>query len=142
MIASGKIKQNGILLDNTYLTSNHIYNLAFNYTAERQYPPKLYTNSGNQTATTFLGQSAVVETMTLNTSGINYGSGIYELYSSTSYSDFLYTKKFLFDYISLIKQDYRASNGRSSSIGYSSVDFPLNIREFTEEELKYLKFYE
>jgi hypothetical protein len=50
--------------------------------------------------------------------------------------------KFLFDYVALIKQDYRAGNGRSSSIGYSSVDFPLNIREFTEEELKYFKFYE
>ncbi|NBO23311.1 hypothetical protein EBU94_08245 [bacterium] len=50
--------------------------------------------------------------------------------------------KFLFDYVALIKQDYRAGNGRSSSIGYSSVDFPLNIREFTEEELKYLKFYD
>lgn len=50
--------------------------------------------------------------------------------------------KFLFDYIAMIKQDYRASNGRSSSIGYSSVDYPLNIREFTEEELKYFNFYE
>ena len=50
--------------------------------------------------------------------------------------------KFLFDYVALIKQDYRAGNGRSSSIGYSSVDFPLNIREFTEEELKYFKFYD
>ena len=50
--------------------------------------------------------------------------------------------KFLFDYISLLKQDYRASNGRSSSVGYTTVDYPLNIREFTEEELKYFKFYE
>lgn len=50
--------------------------------------------------------------------------------------------KFLFDYIASIKMDYRASDGRSSSIGYDTIDYPLNIREFTEEELKYLKFYE
>ena len=50
--------------------------------------------------------------------------------------------KFLFDYIASIKMDYRASDGRSSSIGYDTIDYPLNIREFTEEELKYFKFYE
>ena len=49
---------------------------------------------------------------------------------------------FLFDYISRIKMDYRASKGSSSSIGYDTIDYPLNIMEFTEEELKYLKFYE
>ena len=50
--------------------------------------------------------------------------------------------KFLFDYIGKIKMDYRASNGRSSSIGYDTIDYPLSIRDFTEEELKYLKFYD
>jgi hypothetical protein len=49
---------------------------------------------------------------------------------------------FLFDYISRIKMDYRASKGSSSSIGYETIDYPLNIMEFTEEELEYLKFYE
>ncbi len=40
IIASGKIKQNNVFLDNIYLTSNHIYNLAYIYKSERPYPPK------------------------------------------------------------------------------------------------------
>ncbi len=39
---SGKIKQNNQFLDSIYLTSYHIYNLIYNYSRKRQYPPKLY----------------------------------------------------------------------------------------------------
>lgn len=49
---------------------------------------------------------------------------------------------YLFEYISFLKKDLRACRGNSSSDSYVYIDFPLNIKEFTEEELKYLKFYE
>lgn len=48
----------------------------------------------------------------------------------------------LFEYISFLKKDQRACRGNRSMDSYVYIDFPLNIREFTEEELKYLKFYE
>ena len=50
--------------------------------------------------------------------------------------------KFLFDYIKYLKKDTRASIGNSSSNSYIYIDFPLSRWDFTEEELKYLKFYE
>lgn len=50
--------------------------------------------------------------------------------------------KFLFEYISYLKRDVRACRGNRSMDSYVYIDFPLSIREFTEEELKYLKFYE
>jgi len=49
---------------------------------------------------------------------------------------------YLFEYISFLKKDLRACRGYSSSDSYVYIDFPLSIREFTEEELKYLKFYD
>jgi len=50
--------------------------------------------------------------------------------------------KFLFDYIKYLKKDTRASIGNSSSNSYIYIDFPLSRWDFTEEELKYLKFYD
>ncbi len=44
--------------------------------------------------------------------------------------------KFLFKYI----EDFKW--GCKGLDSYLSIDFPLNTRDFTEEELKYLKFYE
>lgn len=49
--------------------------------------------------------------------------------------------KFLFDYISCLKRDIRAAKGNSNSDSYLWIPFPLNKREFTEEELEYLGFY-
>jgi hypothetical protein len=43
LVASSSISENGILLSNKYLTSNHLYNLISAYSSERQYPSKLYT---------------------------------------------------------------------------------------------------
>lgn len=48
----------------------------------------------------------------------------------------------LFEYISFLKKDVKACRGNRSMDSYVYIDFPLSIREFTQEELKYLKFYE
>jgi len=50
--------------------------------------------------------------------------------------------KFLFEYISYLKRDLRASIGNRSFDSYVYIDFPLSKWDFTEEELKYLKFYD
>jgi hypothetical protein len=97
LIANGKIKQNGILLDNIYLTSNHLYNLAYTYTAERQYPSKLYTTTTQQDTVSLLGKLVYHQTLYLDNQTIAYGSGIYELYSSSSY-DTPTTKDRLFNF--------------------------------------------
>lgn len=68
-------------------------------TAERQYPPKAYTSSTNESVITFLGQSGMLSsTITLNPIGITYGSGVYELYSSSRYNPSEYQKRDLFNY--------------------------------------------
>ena len=97
LIANGKIKQNNILLDDTYLTSNHLYNLAYTYTAERQYPSKLYTTTTQQDTVSLLGKLVYHQTLYLNNQTIAYGSGIYEVYSSSSY-DTPTTKDRLFNF--------------------------------------------
>ena len=83
--ATGKIKQNNQFLDNTYLTSNHIYNLAYNYSSEREYPPKQFTSKTTEETTTLLGKLVYKETLFLDTTSISYGSGFYEIYSSSTY---------------------------------------------------------
>jgi len=50
--------------------------------------------------------------------------------------------KFLFEYISYLKRDLRASIGNRSFDSYVYIDFPLSRWDFTEEELKYLEFYD
>ena len=85
IIAAGKIKQNNILLDDTYLTSNHLYNLAYNYTAERQYPSKLYNTILQQDTITLLGLLKYRTSFYLNNQSIAYGSGVYEIYYSSQY---------------------------------------------------------
>jgi hypothetical protein len=97
LIANGKIKQNGILLDNTYLTSNHLYNLSYNYTVERQYPPKAYTTTTPETTTTLLNKLVYNQTLFLDIQAISYGSGFYEVYSSSTF-DTSTTKDRLFNF--------------------------------------------
>jgi hypothetical protein len=98
LIASGKIKQNNILLDNIYLTSNHLYNLAFNYTAERQYPSKLFTSSSIEGTATLLNKLVYKQILFLDTSSISYGSGFYEIYSSSTFDNGITTKDKLFNF--------------------------------------------
>ena len=97
IISAGKIKQYNIYLDNIYLTSNFLYNLSYNYTSERQYPSKLYTNSSTEKVVTLLNKQVFNQTLFLDTSGISYGSGIYETYSSSTYYTYT-TKDALFNY--------------------------------------------
>lgn len=92
LIASGKIKQNNILLDNIYLNSNHIYNLSFNYTAEREYPPKAFTSVSREESVSLLGNLVYREILFLN------DSGFYEVFSSSTF-DINTQKSKLFNYI-------------------------------------------
>jgi hypothetical protein len=98
IIASGKIKQNNILLDNIYLTSNHLYNLAFNYTTERQYPSKLFTSSSIEGTATLLNKLVYKQILFLNTTSISYGSGFYEVFSSSTFDNGITTKDRLFNF--------------------------------------------
>jgi len=78
----GQIKENNEYLSNIYTTSNLLYNI--NYTTEREYPSKLYTSFSSQSVITYLTQNPTYyETITLNTTDITYGSGTYEIYSSS-----------------------------------------------------------
>ena len=97
IVADGKIKENNKFLDTTYLTSNHIYNLAYNYTAERQYPSKLYTTTSTEDTVSLLGKLVYHQILYLDNQSIAYGSGFYELYSSSTY-DTPTTKDKLFNF--------------------------------------------
>jgi len=97
LIANGKIKQNGILLDNTYLTSNHLYNLNYTYTVERQYPSKLYTTIQPEDTATLLNKLVYRSNFYLNNQSISYGAGYYEVYSSSTF-DTPTTKDKLFNF--------------------------------------------
>ena len=74
------------------------------YTNERQYPPKLYDTSTNTISTLeILNKTTFKQTITLNTSGITYGSGDYNIYSSSKIPDDIATQKaFIFNYNSSI----------------------------------------
>jgi hypothetical protein len=62
--------------------SNVLY--TSNYTEERTYPPKLYNSFSSQSVVTYLNQTPTYyETFTLTTADITYGSGTYEVRSST-----------------------------------------------------------
>ena len=97
IIANGKIKQNNILLDNTYLTSNHLYNLAYNYTAERQYPSKLYNTTSTEDTVSLLGKLVYHQILYLDNNSISYGSGFYEVYSSSTFDNGITNKDKLFN---------------------------------------------
>jgi hypothetical protein len=73
-------------------------------TEEREYPPKAYNTFTNEITTTgelsnILPTTFYKQNITLNTTGISYGSGDYIIYSSSSLLNEIFTKKFLFNYI-------------------------------------------
>jgi hypothetical protein len=53
---------------------------SFNSTSSRRYPSKNYTGITSETNTTFNGKACKTKNITLDTTGITYGSGTYELY--------------------------------------------------------------
>ena len=97
LVASSSISENGILLSNKYLTSNHLYNLISSYSSERQYPSKLYTTTQPEDVVSLLGKLVYRNLLYLDNSGISYGSGFYEVFSSSTY-DTPTTKNKLFNF--------------------------------------------
>ena len=101
------------LIDSAYLfnirgenlKSDSLYNLAFNYTEERQYPPKASTTVSPETSITLLGDLVYYEKLYLNTNSISYGSGFYEVYSSSTYGTNNQKSK-LFNYITTVESTY------------------------------------
>lgn len=96
IVADGRIKENNKFLDTTYLTSNHIYNLGYNYTSERQYPSKLYNIIQTEYTATLIGKLVYRSNFYLNNQSISHGSGYYEVYSSSTF-DTTTTKDKLFN---------------------------------------------
>jgi hypothetical protein len=97
LVASSSISENGILLSSKYLTSNHLYNLISTYSSERQFPPKLYTTTQSEDIATLLGKLVYRNLLYLDNSGISYGAGFYEVFSSSTY-DTNTTKNKLFNF--------------------------------------------
>jgi hypothetical protein len=69
------------------------------YSIERRYPPKLYNSVTARTSTTFNGQASFKTTMTLDTSGITYGSGVYDVWFSTIFTTSGYDGHLCFNYV-------------------------------------------
>lgn len=67
-------------------------------TTERQYPPKAFNSFTEPISVSYLGQSVFKETITLTTDDITYGSGTYEIYSSSVYVGLSINKVLLFNY--------------------------------------------
>ena len=68
-----------------------------NYSSINQYPPRLYDSVTAESSMTFLGQTGVIfQQLVLNYSIGSYGTGNYNIYSSSGLST--YDKKYLFDY--------------------------------------------
>ena len=97
LVASSSISENGVLISNKYLTSNHLYNLTYNYSSERQYPSKLYSSIQSEDIVSLLGKLVYRNILYLDNTSISYGSGFYEVYSSSTY-DTPTTKNKLFNY--------------------------------------------
>ncbi len=70
------------------------------YSAEREYPPKTFDSKIEETTTIeILNKTSFKETIILNTYDLNYGSGTYEIYSSTTHPDTTRCKFLLFNKI-------------------------------------------
>ena len=119
---------------NTYKSSGNIIELKSNILRnidnsypilkERQYPPKLYDSITAETTTTeILGKTTYKQTLTLNTTGISYGSGDYIIYSSSTYNSLF--KNLLFDY-NLNNVEGSAFQALYTSGIYNSTNFILS----------------
>jgi hypothetical protein len=106
-------------LNNAEMALIQIANNKATLTEERQYPPKLYNSFTNETSLIYLDQNPVYyETITLNTDNINYGSGTYEIYSSSSILTLNRQKKQLFNYILNEENDSAHFNITYNNLGY------------------------
>ena len=95
---SGKIQQFGNYLDETYLKPEDLYNLTYTYTTERRYPPKAYNTSTTEKTVNLLNTLVYNQTLILDSVGITYGDGQYEIYSSSTYDNGITNKDKLFNF--------------------------------------------
>jgi hypothetical protein len=98
LITSGNIIENGSTLSSRYITSNHLYNMTQTFTSERQYPPKLYTSTQPEDTSTLKEILRYHSSLYLNNTGISYGSGYYDIFSSSTYDVFINSKDNLFNF--------------------------------------------
>ena len=100
--SSGKIKENNVFLESTYATINYVNTKLFNnsYSSERLYPPKTFNSYtlAITTSTEILGRSCFKETINLTSDNITYGSGTYNIYSSSSYGNSDFNRRNLFNF--------------------------------------------
>jgi hypothetical protein len=99
--SSGKIKENNIFLESKYATINYVNTNLFNnsYSQERLYPPKTFNSyTLATTSTEILGRDCFKETITLTSDNITYGSGTYNIYSSSSYGDYNFSVFNIFNF--------------------------------------------
>ena len=83
-INATSIQEGGTSLSSKYLNTSSFYFPDFNLI--KQYPPKLYDSSTVEITTTFLSKTVYYQTITINSYTNGYGIGIYNIYSSSSYS--------------------------------------------------------
>ena len=101
IVSSGKIKENDIFLESKYATINYVNTNLFNnsYSPERLYPPKTFNSYTLAiTSTEILGRNCFKETITLTSDNITYGSGTYNIYSSSSYGDYNFSVFNIFNF--------------------------------------------
>jgi len=129
--ATSNLQEANINLSSKYLqltggtiTNNLVINNAYT-TAERPYPPKLFTSSTSPISVSFLDQTVFKETITLDTTNITYGSGTYEIYSSSIYISGSYPKQDLFNYNTSDTGGYFAADSYTNGI-YNTTNHSID----------------
>ncbi|NCU72534.1 MAG: hypothetical protein EBY66_05940, partial [Candidatus Fonsibacter lacus] len=108
----------------------------YEFTAERTFPPKAYTSTTTRSASTIMGRSCQKYTMTLNTTGITYGSGTYELYVSSVYSTSTsYDGYRMFDYDNTTTLNRWAAAAGQYSLTTGAIG-PLTTQYFVDNTYK------
>jgi hypothetical protein len=133
--ASYATKTIDIINTSNYTTniSNILNSKIETYTLERQYPPKQFNTSTGETPSSgeilnVVPLNYIKESITLTTDGINYGSGRYELYSSSAATSLTRVKTKLFNYtIGEVECDwglnYNIVNGNQLNNRYIKSDY-------------------
>jgi len=86
-------------------------------TINRRFPPKLFNSYTTKVSSIFNGKTCHYSSMTLDTTNITYGSGIYETWWSTAYGNTGYDTQKLFDWITndsglaTLTDNYQATTG-------------------------------